>query len=133
MKPTLETPSAVVFSDVNPDVVVRSPFELTYNEESISKSLETIFTTPIQSRPFRRSFGSRLSSLLFDPIDTVTSNLIGVELREAAAIWETRISDIEISVLPDIVNQQYFVEMTYRIPKLGNKLANFKFNLASGV
>lgn len=132
MRPTLEAPKAVVFSDVNPDVVVLSPFELTYNEESINKSLETIFTTPIRSRVFRRSFGSRLASLLFDPIDTVTSNLIGADLREAAARWETRIDSIEVSVLPDIVNQQYFVELTYRIPKLGNKLANFKFNLASG-
>lgn len=130
MKPVLEIPKIVIFSDVNPDVTLDGPFELVYNEDAILKSLETIFTTPIYTRPFRRRFGTRLLNLLFDPIDSITASRIGSELKEAAQYWEKRIDDIKIVCIPDYDNQQYYVEITFIIPKLGNKMVNYKFNLA---
>lgn len=132
IKPVLEIPKIVVFSDINPDVTLDGPFELVYNEDAINKSLETIFSTPKYSRPFRRLFGSNVLNLLFDPIDPLTARMIGQELKDAALTWERRISSVEILVLPDYDNQQYYVEVSYQIPRLGNKMVAYKFNLSRG-
>ena len=133
MKPVLDIPNQVVFSDINPDVSLDGPFELVFNEDSIVKSLETCFTTPRFSRVFRRKFGSRLLSLLFEPLDQITADAIGFELKQVAEQWEKRISNINVVVIPDYDNQQYYVELTYTIPLLGNKMVNYKFNLNQGV
>lgn len=132
MKPVLQIPNRVVFSDINPDVSLDGPFELVFNEDSIIKSLETCFTTPKFSRVFRRRFGSRLLELLFQPMDEITASSIGFELKQVAEQWETRIANINVAVIPDYDNQQYYVELTYNIPLLGNKMVNYRFNLAQG-
>lgn len=132
IKPVLDIPQRVVFSDVNYDVLSSSPYELVYNEESIEKSLETIFGTAKFSRVFRRRFGNTLMDLLFDPICPTTAALIGNDLREAAYAWENRITEITVVVIPNYTDQCYYVEMTYRIPKLGDKMVSYKFNLSKG-
>lgn len=132
MKPVLQIPNRVVFSDINPDVSLDGPFELVFNEDAIIKSLETCFTTPKFSRVFRRRFGSRLMDLLFQPMDDITANSIGFELKQVAQEWENRITNINVTVIPDYDNQQYYVELTYTIPLLGNKMVNYKFNLNQG-
>ena len=126
------TPSNVIFSDVNPDVTEDGPYELVYNEDSIVKSLETCFLTPKYSRIFRRKFGSTLDNLLFQPMSDITASAVGFELKQVAENWESRISNIYINVIPDYTNQVYYVEMTYTIPKLGDKMVNYTFNLKSG-
>lgn len=123
----------VIFSDVNPEVLALSQYELVYNEESIRTSLETIFTTPIGSRVFNRLFGCRLMDLLFDPMDNVTAMLIGREMEDAAKKWETRIKSIDVKCMPDIPNQQYYVEVAYTIPGLGNKMVSYNFNISRSV
>jgi phage baseplate assembly protein W len=132
MKPVLNTPNRIIFSDVNPDVTMDGPFELVFNEDSIVKSLETCFTTPKYSRLFRRQFGSKLNDLLFQPMDDITANAIAFELKQVAQDWENRITNISVIVLPDISNQQYYVDVSYRIPMLGNKMVSYKFNISQG-
>ena len=132
IKPVLETPRRIVFSDIDCDVLLTSPYELVYNEDSIKKSLETIFATPKFSRVFRRQFGNTLMELLFNPIDPITASMIGNDLREAAYMWEDRISEITVVVIPNYTEQCYYVDMTYRIPKLGDKMVSYKFNLSRG-
>lgn len=122
----------IVFSDVNMDVNIDSPLELVYNEDSINKSIVTILSTHKGSRVFRRDFGSYLGDLLFEPLDSVTSDKIKSELITAIQEWEPRILIISSSVIPDYENQQYYVQLDYRIPALANKTASFNFNLAQG-
>jgi phage baseplate assembly protein W len=124
--------TSVVFSDVNLDVNTESPLELVYNEDSINKSIITILGTKKFSRVFRRDFGSELQDILFDPMDDMTVLRIKRELIEAIERWENRIILKKAEVLPDYPNQQYYVELVYVIPALGNKTASFTFNLKSG-
>jgi phage baseplate assembly protein W len=123
-------PAVAIFSDVNPDVTVDGPYELVFNETDIEKSLDTCFMTKKYSRPFRRLFGSRISDLLFEPMTQETADSIGAELTQVAKSWETRITEVSVIVLPDYDNQQYYVNISYRIPQLGNKMANYTFNLS---
>ena len=122
--------TVVIFSDINVDVLDDGPFELVLNEDAVRKSLENIFTTPYGSRPFRRRFGSKLLELLFEPVDRTTASKMETMLRETAKMWETRISDPYVVVLPDPENQRFYVEMTYTIPDLGNKMVNYRFNVS---
>lgn len=127
---TMNLPTTIVFSDINLDVHSKSPFEVVYNEEAIRKSLETIFTTPYGSRVFRRRFGTKLMDLMHEPVDSTTATLMETMLKETATAWERRIAGLTIKVLPDAKNQQYYVEMGYTIPDLGNKMVNYKFNIS---
>lgn len=122
--------TVVIFSDVNIDVLDDGPFELVLNEDAVRKSLENIFTTPYGSRPFRRRFGSKLLELLYEPVDRTTASKMETMLRETAKMWETRISDPYVVVLPDPENQRFYVEMRYTIPDLGNKMVNYRFNVS---
>lgn len=119
----------VVFSDVNLDVNTESKLELVYNEDSINKSIITILGTRKGSRVFRRNFGSYVHDILFDPMDAGSVNSLRRELIDAISEWEDRIVLDKTEVLPDYPNQQYFVEITYRIPALGNKVSTLNFNL----
>jgi phage baseplate assembly protein W len=130
MKALLDIPKVVVYSDVNPNVLEDSPFELVFNEDSVKRSLETIFTTPYSSRVFRRQFGSKVLDLLYEPVDNHTASHLKTMMREMATMWEPRISDVEVLVIPDIVNQRYYVDMRYSIPNLGSKMVNYKFNIS---
>ena len=123
-------PKIVVFSDINPDVHLDGPYELVYNEDAIRKSLETIFTTPYGSRPFRRRFGSKMMDLMYEPVDSFTASRLETMLRETALMWESRIDSIKVLVLPDSEKQQYYVEFGYKIPNLNNKMVNYRFNIS---
>ncbi len=120
----------VVFSDVNIDVLEDSPFELVLNDKAIIKSLDTIFTTPYGSRPFRRRFGSKLMDLMYEPIDRTTASKMETMLRETTTTWESRISTPFVKVLPDPENQRFYVEVRCTIPELGNKMVNYRFNVS---
>lgn len=124
--------TTVIFSDVNLDVNTESPLELVYNEDSINKSIVSILGTKKGTRVFRRNFGSHVFDILFDPMDDLTVNRLKREILDAIQNWETRIVMEETIVLPDYPNQQYYIELSYRIPALGNKLVTFTFNLRQG-
>lgn len=123
---------SVIYSDVNLDVNTESDLELVYNEDAINKSVVTILGTRKGSRPFRRNFGSYVNDILFDPMDDVTVKRLRREIVDAIQEWEPRIVLDQTEVLPDYPNQQYFVEITYRIPSLGDKVVSLNFNLSRG-
>ena len=126
----LNVPKIVVYSDVNIDVIDDGPFELVFNADAIKKALENIFLTPYGSRVFRRKFGSKIMDLMFDPCDSYTAAKVETLIRETVTQWETRISNLKLIVLPDVANQQYYVEMRYSIPGLSDKMVNYKFNIS---
>lgn len=122
-----------IFSDVNPDVVSRSTDQLVINRTAIEKSLETIILTPIGSRVFNRRFGSRVTNILFDPIDSITAGRLQREIQNAVYTWEARISELVVEVLPDVSNQQFYVGISYKVPALGNASFSYSFNLNKGM
>lgn len=127
-----KTATSVIYSDVNLDIGSESSLELVYNEDAINKSIVTILGTRKGTRVFRRNFGSYVYDILFDPIDDISVNRIKREIIDAISEWEPRIVLTKTEVLPDYENQQYFVEMTYTIPALGNKVSSLNFNLSKG-
>lgn len=121
-----------VYSDVNIAVNMSSTDELIFDESSIQMSVARILSTPVGSRVFRRDFGSSLKGLLFQPMDSVTVEMIRSEINRAISRWENRLLLQNVAIRPDLERQQYFVTLAYVIPALNNRQANFVFSLFAG-
>ncbi len=119
----------IIYSDVNPDVVQASQYELVYNADSIQKSILTILGTRKGTRVFNRQFGSYLLDLLYDPMDDFSVERIKTEIISAIEQWEPRVVLLYANILPDYDNQMYYVSMEYQIPTLGNQSVSLSFNL----
>lgn len=89
-----------------------------------------IFSTPYKNRPFRRNFGTVIHELLFEPLSEITASRIANEFKDAVAKWEPRIENVTISIVPNYIDQEYFVSISYTIPKLNNLAANYTFNVS---
>jgi phage baseplate assembly protein W len=123
-----DIPSNVVYSDLNIDVGTSTAYDMLYNELAVAKRLEALWSTPKKSRVFRRSLGSGLNSILFDPMNRVSAMRIEQEFARQVAYWESDVSNFQSQAIPDYDNQQYYVTVTYQIPALG-KDSTYSFNV----
>lgn len=126
---TYNVDGEIVYSDVNVDLGTTSQYELLYNEDAIRRSLLNILLTVKGSRPFRRSFGSNLMALLFDPLDVVTAKRIRTQLMTDIVRHEPRIILDDVEVIPDYSNDCYYVNVVGRMLRLDNKSLSLNFNL----
>jgi phage baseplate assembly protein W len=117
------------YSDLTKDLGEQTSNDISYDVDSINQSVITILTTPVGSRVFNRNFGSYIDGILFDPMDNVTVQRIKTELLTSIGQWEHRIVVQNSVVIPDYTNQLYYVEITYVVPTLNNKVVNFTFNI----
>lgn len=119
----------IIYSDVNLDLGAASSYELLYNGDAVMRSILTILTTRRGTRPFRRTFGSSLMELLFDPLDDVTAKRIRTQLLRDIAANEPRVAIQEVEVLPDNGIDGYYINIVGWMVRLNNQPLSFNFNL----
>ena len=85
------------------------------NENAIARSVRNIVMTLPGEKPFAPDFGSRVSSLLFENMDEVTSSLIVDEIRTSIDNYEPRVELLSVDVNPDFVGNSYDVGIVYII------------------
>ena len=85
------------------------------NENAISRSVRNIVMTLPGEKPFAPNFGSRVSSLLFENMDEVTSGLIVDEIRTSIDNYEPRVELLSVEVNPDFEGNSYDVAIVYNI------------------
>lgn len=120
----------VTFSDINLSAGTISPFEVVSDIDSINQNIMLIAATPKRSKIWRPELGSNIVEYLFEPIDGQTANAIRVELIKALEEnYEYRVVLRNIEVIPDLVNQSYYVDMDYTVPSLGKSPKDFQFIL----
>ncbi len=118
------------FSDVGLTAGTSSTYELVQDEASINQNIMMIVSTPVRSKWWRPEIGANLNTYLFEPIDDITSSKIQTELSSILdSNLENRVVFQKIEVIPDVSNQNYYVEVIYTIPALQGKLVNFAFTL----
>lgn len=122
----------VIYSDINATVISISPNDIVTNEDSILQAVVTLFTTRVKTRPFRRRYGAIFASYIFDQITQRTADRIAHEIPDILLEWEPRIQLLVHRVLPDYINQQYYIELQVLIPALGNRMVTYKFNIGKG-
>lgn len=68
---------------------------------NIEESIHLILSTRLGERLYRPDFGSRLSELIFSPLNTETLLQVKLYVEEALNQWEPRITLHEIITEPD--------------------------------
>ena len=103
-----------------------------YDIDAINQSIDNILKTPKKTLLWDRDFGSRLNSLLFEPMTDNTVYRIKNYIQLAIGKYEKRISVYNVDVKQDLENHTYDVTMHYKI--LGNNLeetSTYKGELSS--
>ena len=85
------------------------------NENAIARSVRNIVMTLPGEKPFAPNFGSRVSSLLFENMDEITSSLIVDEIRTSIDNYEPRVELQSLDVFPDFEGNSYEVTIIYNI------------------
>jgi hypothetical protein len=92
---------------------VQGGLQLSGSIKNIEESIFLILRTHIGERVYRPDFGSRLSELVFAPLNTQTLLLMRLYVEEALKRWEPRITLEEIRTDPDPVRGRVDITITY--------------------
>ena len=85
------------------------------NSNAIARSIRNIIFTARGDKPFNPFFGSRVSELLFDPMDQITTLAIKTEIEETIKNFEPRVDLKEVQVDPLYDDNEYGVVINYEI------------------
>ncbi len=85
------------------------------NEAAIARSIRNIVFTNPGEKFFNQSFGSRVSKLLFENIDEITSIELQNEIENSIISYEPRVSLREVSVVPNYDENSFDVKIIYRV------------------
>lgn len=86
--------------------------------DAIKRSIKNLLMTMCGEVPFFPNMGSRLSQLLFEPIDAITTIRIDSEIRATLGGFEPRVKIVGIVITPSPDQHQYQVDMTLQIVNL---------------
>lgn len=87
--------------------------QLSAEGQNLEESIHVILRTSLGERVYRPDFGSRLSELVFAPLNTNTLLLLRLYVEEALAAWEPRIELDEILTDPDPVRGRVEITIKY--------------------
>lgn len=96
-------------------VNVRGGLQLSSFAQNIEESIAIILRTELGERVYRPNFGSRLSELVFAPMNTKTLLLLRLHVQEALEMWEPRIILDEVRTDPDPVRGCVNLILKYRL------------------
>ena len=106
------------FKDIKIDFA-RNPFtdDVAHvrNDNSIKQALKNLVLTVPGEVPFDNSVGSRVSELLFEPMDELISDALQDEIASTINKFEPRVSLINTIIVPNFETGKYSVTIKYRI------------------
>lgn len=113
-----------IFSD-RPDLIgsgfasplqinVQGGIQLSSKTSNIEESIYIILRTGLGERVYRPSFGSRLSELVFEPLNLQTLLQIRLYVEEALEMWEPRITLKGIQTEPDPIRGKVNITIFYQ-------------------
>jgi phage baseplate assembly protein W len=88
---------------------------LSAHEEDIREAIRIILGTNPGERVMRPDFGAGLQSLAFEPINSTTVALTKHRVEEALIIWEPRIDNIVVEVMPEPPSGRLLIDIRYRV------------------
>jgi phage baseplate assembly protein W len=110
-----------VYSDIHDEFLRNTSGDLLIAKDSdaIEVSIRNILQTSFGERVMLPNFGSRLRSLLFDPVDENTARFIQMEIKNSINVWDNRLQVTDVIVIPFPDKNQYNVTINYTILRLG--------------
>tara|TARA_B100001250_G_scaffold79271_2_gene65100 strand:- start:4066 stop:4458 length:393 start_codon:yes stop_codon:yes gene_type:complete len=85
------------------------------DKAAIVQSIQNLLLTRKGERLFQPQLGSDLQRSLFEPLDYGTAGNIRSQVKEVLKRWEPRVIVEEVLCEPDMNNNGYEVEVSYRI------------------
>jgi hypothetical protein len=95
-------------------VNVQGGVQLSTGTPNIEESIVIILRTDLGERVYRPNFGSRLSELVFEPMNVQTLMLIRLYVEQALEMWEPRIILKEVLADPDPIRGRVDIEIIYQ-------------------
>ena len=95
--------------------VVTSDVVTVSNADAVKRSIKLLLMSRAGETPFFPEFGSRIFTLLFEPIDLITSVLLQHEIQATIAAYEPRVRIRQLTVTPSSDEQGYDIECFFHI------------------
>jgi len=92
---------------------IQGSLQLTAAGQNLEESIHLILRTGLGERVYRPDFGSRLSELVFAPLNTQTLLLLRLYVEEALQAWEPRIELEEVLTDPDPMRGRVDITIRY--------------------
>ena len=94
---------------------VTGDLQVTKGDAAVKESVIILLLTIPGERPFNSNLGSRISELLFEPLDFGVAAQIQSEIRTTIRNYEPRIGIVELVVEPEFEQNSFTVHMEYEI------------------
>ena len=85
------------------------------NANAIARSIRNLIFTNRGDKPFNPFLGSRVTEMLFDPMDQISSVSVKAEIERTINSFEPRVNLEKVTVTPDYDGNQYDVVIEYQI------------------
>jgi phage baseplate assembly protein W len=85
------------------------------NEDAIKQSLRNLILTERTERPYKPWVGSKIWSLLFEPIDSITEELLKTTITETIKNCEPRVRLVTLNLRGDENYNAYFISIYFEI------------------
>lgn len=89
-------------------------------EEDIRQAIYIILMTRKGERVMRPEFGCGIHEFAFDSMDFGTLSLMEESVREALVLWEPRIRDVEVEILPEPEAGKLAIHLSYVVRSTNN-------------
>lgn len=99
---------------------------MSYNEQAVIRSIKNLLLTKPYERLFQPDLSSQVDNLLFEPITSLTGNLLKDEILRIIQNWEPRakVASIDVVAIPE--QNGYTVSLFFYV---GNRLQPTAINL----
>ena len=104
----------------------RNDIALSYDEMAVIRSVRYLLQTKKFERPFQSYLGSRIESLLFEPVDALTAQSLKSEIETVIENYEPRVSLVQVTIYEKPDDYAYSVTIQFYI---GNNVEPTAINL----
>jgi len=95
--------------------VVTSDVVTVSDADAVKRSLKLLIMLRAGETPFFPEFGSRIFTLLFEPIDTITTVMLQHEIRATVDAYEPRVRIRQLTAMPTSDEQGYDIDFLFTI------------------
>lgn len=119
-----KTPQDPVYTDLDGELTMNpktNDIVIVENSKAIRRSIMNLLSTAYGERLFQPNIGSSLRSLLFEPIDPVTTFEIKDRIITTLRNHEPRIRGLKVSVASNPEDNSYIVSIEFSVRATGEK------------
>ena len=95
--------------------VVTSDVVAVSGEDAVNRSIKLLLMSRAGEPPFFPEFGSRIFTLLFEPIDPITTVLLQHEIQATIEAYEPRVNIRRLTATPSSDEQGYDIDCLFSI------------------